>query len=240
MENLTYIGLSKQMALYHQMDVVANNIANMNTPGFKSQSLLFKEYLNQPATGATKISQVWDYGSYRDASPGPLTQTANKLDVAIQGHGYFAVQTPQGLRYTRDGSFSLDGNGNIVTKSGYQVMNSTNGPLTVQQGAGQVNIMQDGDIATEKGTVGTLKVVTFSNEQGLVATGDGLYDAQNAPEQPVDKPQVLQGMLEGSNVQPITEMNRMINISRTYQSVQHMLMTDHDEQRTMIQHLTQA
>jgi flagellar basal-body rod protein FlgF len=240
MDNLTYIGLSQQMALYHQMDIVANNIANMNTPGFKSQNLMFKEYLNQTSDQGEKISQVQDYGSYRDTKQGSLTQTGNNLDTAIQGNGYFAVQTAQGIRYTRDGSFSLDSSGNIVTQSGDQVMGSSGSPLTVQQGAAQINIMQDGEVATDKGTVGTLKVVTFANEQALVATGGGLYDAQGAAEQPVDKPQVLQGMLEGSNVQPITEMNRMINISRMYQAVQHMLLTDHDDARTMIQKLTQA
>ena len=150
------------------------------------------------------------------------------------------MQTPQGIRYTRDGSFSLDGSGNIVTQSGYQVMSSSGGPLTLQQGSGRITIMANGDVSTEKGSVGTLKVVTFRNEQGLVPIGGDLYDAQNAPEQPVDKPQVLQGMLEGSNVQPITEMGKMIDISRMYQATQHMLLADHNAQLTMIQHLTQA
>ena len=240
MKNLTYIGLSQQMALYNQMDMTANNIANMNTPGFKSQSLLFKEYLNKtPSDTGDKISQVQNYGAYRNTAQGPLTQTSNKLDVAIQGSGYFAVQTPQGTQYTRNGSFSLNANGEIVTQSGNQVL-GTSGPLTVQQGASQINIMADGEVSTDKGTIGTLKLVSFSNEQALSPVGNSLYDAQQAVPVPVDKPHVMQGMLEGSNVQPITEMNRMLNITRMYQSVQHMLTTDHDEQRTMIQHLTQA
>jgi flagellar basal-body rod protein FlgF len=144
------------------------------------------------------------------------------------------------MRYTRNGSFSLDGSGNIVTQAGDQVMGSGGSPVTIQQGAGQINIMKDGEVSTGLGAAGTLKVVTFSDEQALVATGGGLYDAQGAPEQPVDKPEVLQGFIEGSNVQPITEMNKMINISRMYQEVQHMLMTDHDDARTMIQKLTTA
>ncbi len=240
MENITYIGLSQQMALYHQMDMVANNIANMNTPGFKSQSLLFKEYVNQTKAEGEKISQVQDYGSYRDTKQGALTQTSNKLDAAIQGKGYFAVQTPQGVRYTRNGSFSLDSSGNIVTKSGDQVMSSSGGPLTIPQGAADITIMQDGEVSTDKGAVGTLKVASFPNEQGLVASGAGLYDARGELEQPVDKPQVMEGFLEGSNVQSITEMNKMINISRMYQAVQHILLADHDAARTMIQKLTTA
>jgi flagellar basal-body rod protein FlgF len=120
------------------------------------------------------------------------------------------------------------------------VMGSSGGTVAIQQGAGQINIMQDGEVSTELGAVGTLKVVTFADEQALVATGGGLYDAHNAPEQPVDKPQVMQGFIEGSNVQPITEMNKMVNISRMYEAVQHMLLTDHDDARTMIQKLTTA
>ncbi len=240
MENLTYIGLSQQMALSQLMDVTANNIANMNTPGFKSQNLMFKEYVNQTRQEGEKISQVQDYGSYRNLSQGTLTQTQNSLDAAIDGKGYFTVQTAQGIRYTRDGSFSLDSSGNIVTKSGDQVMGDGNSPLTVQQGAGHITINSDGSVSTELGTVGKLKLASFGDEQSLAPVGNNLFDAQGAPEQTVDKPHVMQGMIEGSNVQPITEMNRMVEISRMYQAAQHMIMTDHDDQRTMIQHLTQV
>lgn len=240
MENLSYIGLSQQMALYHQMEVVANNIANMNTPGFKSQDVLFKEYLNNTSQKDEKISQVQDYGTYRDTKQGSLTQTSNKLDVAVQGDGYFVVQTAQGMRYTRNGSFSLDSNGNIVTQAGDQVQSASGGPITIPQGTAQITIMKDGEVATELGTIGSIKLVKFADEQALVATGGGLYDAQGAPEQPISNPQMLQGFLESSNVQPITEMNKMIQISRMYQAVQHMLLTDHDDARTMIQKLTTA
>lgn len=240
MENLSYIGLSQQMALYHQMEVVANNIANMNTPGYKSQDLLFKEYLNKIPAEGEKISQVQDYGTYRDTKQGSLTQTSNNLDVAIEGNGYFAVQTPQGVRYTRSGSFSLDGAGNIVTQGGYQLITSDSGPIQIPEGTTQINIMKDGSVATELGSIGQFKLVKFADEQSLVATGDGLYDAQGQQAQPVDNPQVLQGFIESSNVQPITEMNKMIQITRMYEAVQHMLMTDHDDARKMIQKLTTA
>jgi len=240
MENLNYIGLSQQMALSHQMDVVANNIANMSTPGYKSQDLLFREYVNQAPSGIDKFSQVQDYGTYRDTHEGTLTKTSNKLDVAIQGDGYIAVQTAQGVRYTRNGSFSLDSTGNIVTQNGDQVLGSNGNPLALQGDSHDINIMQDGEISTEKGGVGTFKIVDFDNPQALVAVGGGLYDAQGATEIPVAKPQVMEGFVEGSNVQPITEMNKMINISRMYQAVQKMLLTDHDDARTMIQKLTTA
>jgi flagellar basal-body rod protein FlgF len=240
MENLSYIGLSQQMSLYHQMDVVANNIANMNTPGYKSQDMLFKEYLNSTPTEGEKISQVQDYGTFRDTKQGSLTQTSNSLDAALQGDGYFTVQTAQGIRYTRNGSFSLDSGGNIVTQTGDQVQSSDGKPITLPQGTTQITIMEDGEVATEQGTIGAFKLVKFADEQSLIALGGGLYDAQGAAEQAIDKPKVMQGFIEGSNVQPITEMNKMINITRMYEAVQHMLMTDHDDARQMIQKLTSA
>ena len=240
MDNLSYIGLSQQMALSHQMDVVANNIANMSTPGFKSQNMLFKTYLNKTTAEGEKIAQVQDYGTYRDTKQGALTETYNKLDVAIQGSGYFAIQTPQGVRYTRNGSFALDGNGKIITQTGDAVLGSNGSPLTVQPGTNNITIMKDGEISSDKGSVGTLKLVNFPDEQALTAIGGGLYDAQGAPEQPVDKPQLMQGFIETSNVQPITEMNKMLSITRLYEAVQHILINDHDDARTMIQKLTTA
>lgn len=239
MENLSYIGLSQQMALHRLMDVTANNMANMSTPGFKSQNVLFKEYLNKTEDKENKISQVQDFGTYRDLSQGAIRQTGNKLDAALDGEGYFAVQTANGTRYTRDGSFSLNNKGEIVTKSGENVMSSGGGPLTLQQGATRLNIMANGEVATEKGVIGKLKVVSFDNPQGLIPVGNGFFEAKSAQETPVAKPHVLQGALEGSNVQPILEMNRMIEIMRLYQSAQNMITNDHDMQRSMIQKLTQ-
>lgn len=240
MENLSYIGLSQQMALHHLMEVTANNMANMNTPGFKSQDVLFREYLNKTGDTEGKISQVQDFGTFRDVSQGALTQTGNPLDVALQGDGYFAVQTQDGIRYTRAGSFSFNDKGQIVTQSGQAVMSSGNGPLAMQQGAARLTIMQNGEVASEKGSIGKLKIVSFDNEQDLVPVGNGLYEARGTQEKTVAKPYVVQGALEGSNVQPILEMNKMIEILRLYQSAQNMITNDHDMQRSMIQKLTQT
>jgi flagellar basal-body rod protein FlgF len=240
MENISYIGLSQQMALHHMMEVTANNMANMNTPGFKSQNVLFKEYLNKTKEDGEKISQVEDYGTYRDVNQGTMTQTSNKLDFAVQGDGYFAVQTATGIKYTRDGSFSLNSKGEIVTKNGEQVMSDSNSALTVPQNSTQIEITESGTVSTEKGSVGKLKLVNFSNPQSLIPVGNNLYETKGVAEQPVANPHIVQGMLENSNVQPILEMNKMIEIMRLYQSAQNMLMTDHDRIRSMVQRLTRV
>ena len=237
MESLSQINLSRQMALRSLMDVTANNIANMNTPGFKSQNLAFSQQIKE---AQAKTSQDENLATYRDLSQGVLSPTFNKLDMAIQGEGYFAVQTQEGVRYTRDGSFALNNNGQIVTKSGYPVLNNAGAPLAVQSGAVQVNVAEDGTVSTEKGSVGKLKVAAFDDPQNLLPLGDNLQSAENAREKPLQKPQVIQAMLENSNVQPIFEMNKMIEILRLYQSTQNILSTDHEMARGMIQKLTKV
>ncbi|MFH1157437.1 MAG: flagellar basal-body rod protein FlgF [Pseudomonadota bacterium] len=240
MENISYIGLSQQMALHHLMDVTANNMANMNTPGFKSQNVLFREYLNKAQTGGETISQVQDYGTYRDLGQGTLTRTSNELDLAIQGDGFFAVQDVNGIRYTRAGTFSLNNNREIVTRDGFRVMSDSNNPLVLPADAARITISRDGSVSTEKGAVGKMKVVMFNAPQLLTPIGGGLYDADNAQEKPADKASVEQGMLENSNVQPLLEMNRMIELMRMYQSAQNMLITDHERMRGAIQRLTRV
>lgn len=229
------------MALHRLMEMTANNMANMSTPGFKSQNVLFGEYLNKtqdPASGS--ISEVQESGTYRDLAQGTLTQTSNKLDFALQGEGYFAVQTPSGVRYTRDGSFALNSKGEITTKDGDPVLNDTGSPLTIQPGATQITMNRDNSISTEKGTVGKLKVVTFGVEQAMTPIGNNLYEVAKAQEKPVSKPQIEQGMLENSNVQPILEMNKMIDVLRNYQAAQNLVINDHDRIRAMIQQLTRV
>jgi flagellar basal-body rod protein FlgF len=240
MENVSYIGLSRQMALHRLMEITANNMANINTPGYKSQNVLFREYLSKPQGADEKISQVQTIGAYRDLSQGSLTQTSNKLDMAIQGPGYFVVRTPDGVRYTRAGSFALNSKGEIVTKAGHTVLNDTGGVLTVPTGATQITVTENGDIGSEQGSVGKMKIATFGNLQSLIPAGDNLYDAQGALERPVEKLQVVQGMIETSNVQSILEMNKMIEILRMYQSAQNMLMQDHERLRSVIQRLTRV
>ena len=128
MENTLLIGLSRQMTLERQMDVVANNVANVNTSGFKADKSLFEEYLKSGAHednfrgGDRRVSYVQDRGTFKDFSKGPSEQTKNPLDVAIDGAGFLVVQTPAGERYTRDGGLQINNQGQLVNASGYQVL----------------------------------------------------------------------------------------------------------------------
>lgn len=239
MNNLSQTNSARQTMLRNMMDVIANNIANMSTPGFKAQNLVFQEYVNQQENEDSG-APVKGSGSYRDLSQGVLSPTYNKLDLAIEGAGYFAVQTPEGTRYTRDGALALNNKGEIVTKSGHPVLNENDQPMTVPPGASAITVAENGTIGSEKGSIGKLKVVDFEDPQKVAPAGQNLFTAEGAEEIPAKDPRVVQGMLENSNVQPIFEMNRMIEVIRLYQSTQNIISTDHEMIRGMIQKLTKV
>ena len=243
MENASFIGMSRQMVLRRQMDLVANNIANMNTPAYKGERMVFVEYL-APTTDGT-LSYVQDIAQVRDTSEGSFTATGNPLDVAIRGDGYFTVNTPLGDRYTRNGRFSLDPTGRLVTSDGYAVMDSNNQPIVIPEDATDVEIADDGSISTSTAVVprisnqlGQLNLVKFANDQDLTKTGSGLYSTQQAP-QPATAAAVIQGMVEESNVQPVMEITRMIATQRAHDQAGTLINANDEMLQLAIQKLTQ-
>lgn len=243
MENISYIGLSQQIALTSMMNVTANNVANMSTPGYKGQRMLFIDYLNKGKDAGPKdaIHQVEDYATYRNTEQGSLQMTSNPLDVALEGEGYFAVSMPDGsTSYTRNGSFSLNGQSQLVTKQGYPVLSDGGQPLVLPEDARHITITEDGQISTEQGEVGQLQLTGFDDQQKMQELGDGLYAAGTAQQTPATNTRMVQSAIEGSNVNPILEMNRMVEVLRAYQSTFRMLSNDHERIRTAIQKLTKV
>jgi flagellar basal-body rod protein FlgF len=220
MNNTSYIALSNQMALQLQMDVLANNVANASTPSYKAQSLLFSEYLS-PQPGQP-VSFVVTPGTVRDTRQGPLTQTGNPLDIALEGNGYFAVQTPAGVQYTRNGHLQLDAQGELVTSQGYQVLTAAGQPITLPANSGAPTIGADGSVSTRQGSVGQIGIVTFDQPQALAAAEGGLYVTDQAP-QPATNTKMSQGMIEESNVQPIIAMTRLMSASRAFGAAQDLV-----------------
>jgi flagellar basal-body rod protein FlgF len=238
MENTIYIGLSRLSALQTHMDLIANNIANINTPGYKANKMVFREYLDKPEGMKETMSMVAEAGSFRVAANGPIKMTGNPYDLALQGPGFFGVQGPGGKTlYTRAGAFAIDANGNLITQQGYPVLDAGGGTLTLPAGAKNVTISADGTLSTAEGTIGTLMVQEFPNVQSLQSVGDTLYKADK-PGTQSEKTQVVQGALEGSNTQGILEMADMIDVSRNYQGVARMLQNEHDRIRATIKSLT--
>lgn len=236
MENITYIGLSHQLALRRQMDIIANNIANSTTTGFRGEKLLFEEFLIA-TTRPLKASFVSDFGTLRYLDAGPLETTGNPLDVAISGAAYFVADTLNGERYTRNGHFRLDPEGQLITAEGDPVVDDAGQPIVIDPSQGKLTITPDGAIANPLGPIAKLQLVTFANEQNLRKVANSYYLSDDPP-LPAEGASVIQGMLEKSNVEPIVEMTRMIEVSRNYQATKGMVDSQHELQRRAIERLS--
>lgn len=225
MQNSLLIGLSKQVALRQSMDTIANNMANMNTAGYKSDEMMFEEYLMPVAkmnehTGRDRtLSYVDTPGIYRDFAAGDMEQTGGELDVAISGEGWLVVDTPAGERYTRNGQLKLNTEGTLVTTDGFPVLGD-GGPLVFAANETNVTIAEDGTISSSEGAKGRLRLVSFETEEALKKVGDTLFEAnEDAQPQPSENGRIMQGMIEKSNVNSLMEMTRMIETIRAYTSI---------------------
>jgi flagellar basal-body rod protein FlgF len=243
MENPSFIALSQQMALRRQMDVIATNIANVSTPGYKAERIMFAELLAGKApypastTGSRPgLSFVNEAGMLRDTSDGGMTQTGNALDLAMNGPGYFVVDTPSGPRYTRQGGFRLNQDGRIVTADGYPLLDAQNRPISIRPGETRIEISTKGAVTTESGEVGRIQIAQFENEQAMRKIGAGLYETDQDPI-PGDA-EVRQGMIENSNVKAVNEITTMMDILRRYQSAQKIIESEHDLERKAIDKLS--
>ncbi len=229
MQAATLTLLSQQDALQRAMDVVANNIANVNTTAYKRVGFDFGSVVSSASRGSEPLSLVVDRSSYRDASVGPIQPTGNQLDLAIQGSGYFEVMGTNGsIEYTRGGSFQINNQGQITTLSGLPVLSDGGQPITVPDTTTQINISTGGfitarvDNSNQLSELGKVAVVGFDNEQLLKSAGNGLYTTnQVASTDNVGK--IVQGAVEQSNVQPISEMSKMIEISRAYERTTNLI-----------------
>ncbi len=240
MDTALLVGLSRQMAARRSMDVVANNLANMTTTAFKSETVLFEEYLVEMTNenGTTEqVAMVVDSGVLLNFGQGRLEPTGNPFDVAIDGDGFFQVETSDGLRYTRNGQFRLDDEGRLVTSEGDPVLDAGGGAITLSMEDGRPSIARGGVISTAEGRpLATLAIVEFEDDAQLQKTGNGLYMTDQAANI-VDAPVVLQGTLEISNVVPILQMSRMMNITRAYASISKMIEKSDDMTRETIRKL---
>ena len=227
------------------MDVVANNIANSNTTAFKREGIEFDTYLSH-GNPQQALSFVVDKATYRDAATGPIQPTGNDLDLAIQGQGYFAVQTKDGkTAYTRNGSFQLNAAGEMVTHTGEKVLNDGGQAITFPDTTTQINISSDGfvtarvDNNVNLAELGKLPVFKFDNEQELKSQGNGLYTTRQTAAISQNS-SVIQGSIEQSNVSPVTEMTEMIRIMRTYEQTSNLIGQENQRQDDAINKLSKT
>lgn len=245
MDNALLLNLSNQMVARRTMDVIANNIANMNTTGFKRETAVFQEHLVrvdvQGEIGRRKepLSFVRDVMTVRDLAPGSLTPTGNQFDMAIEGDGYFVVGAPQGERYTRNGTFALDETGRLVTTQGFPVLDEGGAEIVFSPEETEISVARDGTISTIEGLRSRIQVVSFDNPQMLEPEGAALYVAKEPPVLR-DGLGVVQGMVEQSNVQPVVEMTRMIETMRSYQASTELMRASDDLARRAVQKLGES
>jgi len=242
MENTMYVALSRQSTLRRQMDVVANNLANMSTHGYKSGQMMFVEHLTKSKGGdnllTPNLAYVRDIATMTDTKPGAIEHTGNPLDIAIQGDGYFVVQTPEGERYTRNGRLQLDNTGQLVNQLGQPVLADGGAPMVFAPEDTEIVVSKDGTVSTNNGELGKLRIVNFENEQVLDrSSGAQFSTTEDNPAQDVEEPTVLQGAVEGSNVEPILEMANMISVHRAYDGVKSFIEREDERQRNMIRNL---
>lgn len=238
MENTLMIALSHQAALRRRMDVIANNIANMNTTGFKSEQPLFAEHVvhnrGDDRVAGDTLSFVLDQATLRDTSAGGLEATGNALDIAIRGEGFFAVETPAGEQYTRNGRFRLSPSGQLVTEHGHPILGQGGEPIVLGPADSEIVVSKNGVISSTRGEIGQLRVVDFEDQQRLMMVAGGLMMA-DTPATEVAFPEVEQGMIETSNVEAIREMTRMIEVHRSYDRAKQLIDREDERIRTMME-----
>ncbi|MGH1399275.1 MAG: flagellar basal-body rod protein FlgF [Alphaproteobacteria bacterium] len=241
MENSIYLGLSRQMAIRADMQITSNNIANMNTTGFRGQNLVFEEYLGKPSGHDDPLSFVANRGQYDITDPGSMQLTGNPLNVALEGPGFISIQKPDGeIAYTRDGNFQIDPSGILMTQQGFPVASTGGASITIPADSTEIKIDKNGAISNQSGVVGQIGISEFDNPQNLKPMGNNLYDPGGAAAQPASETVVQQGVLEGSNVNAVTELTRLIEISREYTSLQNLLNNESDRLRSAVQKLTES
>jgi flagellar basal-body rod protein FlgF len=235
------VATSRLVAQQRVMEVVAVNIANVNTPGFKAQRVQFSDWLaplkgTDAPRGDRTIAYTQDRATWREQRAGTLTHTGNPFDLGITGDGYFTVRTPQGPRLTRDGRFGLMPDGTVANSAGNALLDSNGKPVSLSSTDTQIAIAGDGTVSSENGQLGKIGVVRPIDPMQLAAEGDTLFSS-GSPTAPVTSPGVVQGSMEDSNVQPMLEMTRMMDGLRQFQFVSQFIQAESDRQQSAIEKL---
>lgn len=228
METSGYIALTRQSGLLKEMQTVANNIANISTTGFRREGVVFAETLRELDAEGGGIAMANAKVRFTDANTGGMSPTGGDFDLAIDGAGYFMVETPLGERLTRAGNFATNSDGDLVTLSGYRVLDSGGAPIFIPPDSGRVGISSDGTISANGKLLAQVGVFEVENP-AMMTREDGVLFISDQEALPSENPNVKQGFLETSNVDPITEMARMIEVQRAYELGQNLL--DKEDER---------
>ncbi len=241
MDIASSIAVSRLVAQRHAVDVIANNIANADTPGFQAERVQFSDWLSaqtdaRTPPGGEVLTYTQDRATWRESAPGPLRHTANPLDLAITGGGYFTVLTRAGPRLTRDGRFGLLPDGTIADAAGNKLLDTAGRPIRLAPADAPVSVAGDGTVSGRSGRIAQIGVVRPKDPLRLRAEGGTLL-AADTPTLKVANPGIVQGAVEGSNVQPIAELTRLIDTARQFQFVARFVQAESTRQKTTIDKL---
>ncbi|AUH33614.1 flagellar hook-basal body complex protein [Paracoccus tegillarcae] len=228
MDNGIYAALTRQSGLMREMRVVANNIANANTTGFRREGVIFAEHLTRLNRQGEGLSMADARGRLLDLRQAVLTQTNGTFDMAIEGEGFFMVETPEGNRLTRAGAFIPSAEGELMTADGHRVLDEGEAPILVPAGASNLAIGADGTMSANGTPFARVGVFVAPEDADLTHEGGTVF-AYQGEIQPAEQPSVRQGFLEESNVDPVFEISRMIEVQRAYEMGQSFL--DREDQR---------
>lgn len=230
MDNSVYIALSRQMTLFRNLDVTANNIANADTSGFQSEKTMFTDFLVEDGNNRD-MAFSQDIATYHNLEQGALNSTGNTLDVAIQGEGYFIVETPAGPRYTRAGAFQTDPAGTLISPDGFPVLDDAGQRIQFENQDIDIKIGENGIVTVEGEGRGQIGLVEFPNRQALVRMNSTLFEAGGQEPELAVNSRIVQGAIEKSNVQPVTELVRLTELSRSTGNTAKFIEVMYDLQR---------
>ena len=237
MDSIGYTTLSRMAGLAREMDAVANNIANMSTTGFRREGTAFAEYVQDVGPGEPSLSMGTPVARLTDLSQGNLTRTNGTYDIAIEGEGFFMIATPTGERLTRAGVFAPSAAGELVTPDGHPLLDEGGAPVFVPPDAASIAIAADGTVSADGNPLGRIGLFEPVDPFDLTRQAGTAFEAPSGV-QPVEEPRILQGFIEESNVNPVEEIARMIQVQRAYELGQGFLDKEDERVRTALRTLT--
>ena len=222
MDNASYATLTRQSGLMREMQIIANNVANAATTGFRAEGVLFSEHIQSLGPATESLSMGTAKVPHTLAQQGSLSQTGGAFDLAIEGDGFFLIETPEGQRLTRAGAFTTNEIGNLVTMRGDAVLDAGGAPVFIPQGTGTVGISADGTISAGGAPVGQIGLFMPADPDQMRREGGVLFNPEGGIT-PNPTGRMLQGFLEEANVNPVLEISRMIAVQRAYELGQSFL-----------------
>ena len=233
MDNAGYTQLTRQSGLLRELQVIANNIANISTTGFRREGIVFSEFVRRLDRQEDTLSMAAANAHQTYLTQGGLTMTGGALDLAIEGEGFFTIETPDGQAYTRAGHFTPNAAGELVTVDGLRLLDAGGAPVFVPAEAVQIAVSRDGTISADGQPLAQLGLVVPDDPSELRRSTGVLHEIQGDTRHVAD-PVILQGFLEDSNVNPITEMARMIEVQRAYETGQKFLDREDERIRNVV------